>query len=276
MGKLILCTGEIAKEPFYFPVTDTRVYSLEELCYYIYNNIYNISEDIFNESLAGWMENHLKMPDTAKKVEKIIKHKGSLKDLVVTILCSADYYEEKEVKGIICILDKLNRMSPLEKKKLRGDNWLSFGSFQKAAEEYKLILKDDGWEKIPKPVQGNIIHNLAVTKFYSSAYEDAAAAFLEAYGMNRNSNSLTAWLFAMKMSGKAIDARNLPEFLREDVFLKLSGSIEKTLEEAGSSDSSRNIEALKALKKAGRVDEYYMKLYGMLSKWKEDYKHGLV
>ena len=42
MGKLILCSSVIAKNPYCFPMTKTKVYSIEEVCYYIRNNIYMI------------------------------------------------------------------------------------------------------------------------------------------------------------------------------------------------------------------------------------------
>ena len=35
----ILCKGALAKEPYIVPVSEVPVYSLEELCYYMYNNI---------------------------------------------------------------------------------------------------------------------------------------------------------------------------------------------------------------------------------------------
>lgn len=277
MGKLILCTGETAQEPFCFPLTNTRVYSLEELCYYIYNNIYNITEDDFNDDLVQWMETQLKMPKTAQKAAKIIKHKGSIKDLVVTILCSGDYYEEKQIKDIIGIMDRLSTMSPLEKKKLRGDNRLFYGDYKNAAKEYQSILKEEGANKLSKKDQGNILHNLGITKFYGSTYEDAAATFLDAYEKNDNPDSLLAWLFAFNMSkGENPSADSISQMAGPEAALNLSGIIKEALEEGKECEGIRGMEQLKELKKAGRVDEYYVKLYGMLSKWKEDYKNGLV
>ena len=37
---LILCDGRLAEKPYKMPVTRQNIYSLEELCYYIYHNIY--------------------------------------------------------------------------------------------------------------------------------------------------------------------------------------------------------------------------------------------
>ena len=48
MGKLILCSSVIAKNPYCFPMTKTKVYSIEEVCYYIRNNIYMMQEEVFD------------------------------------------------------------------------------------------------------------------------------------------------------------------------------------------------------------------------------------
>ena len=52
---LILCDGRLAEKPYKMPVTRQNIYSLEELCYYIYHNIYTITEEFFQESLADWL-----------------------------------------------------------------------------------------------------------------------------------------------------------------------------------------------------------------------------
>lgn len=47
MGKFILCSGKRAKEPYYVNVTDTVLYTIEELCYFLYQNIYLVADDFF-------------------------------------------------------------------------------------------------------------------------------------------------------------------------------------------------------------------------------------
>ena len=49
MSSLILCNTVKASNPYNFRLTDTNIYTIEELCYYIYNNIYIITEEIFDE-----------------------------------------------------------------------------------------------------------------------------------------------------------------------------------------------------------------------------------
>ena len=58
MGKFILCAGPLAKEPYHFALTNTDVYSLEELGYYLYHNIYTISLKTFDEHFFRWIHFH--------------------------------------------------------------------------------------------------------------------------------------------------------------------------------------------------------------------------
>ena len=54
MGKIILCRAREAKQPLVVKDIGLKIYTLEELCYFIYNNIYFISIDFFDDDF-----NHL-------------------------------------------------------------------------------------------------------------------------------------------------------------------------------------------------------------------------
>lgn len=50
MGGLILCRKK-AEVPLYIELSNINIYSMEELCYYLYHNIYAINKSFFNEAL---------------------------------------------------------------------------------------------------------------------------------------------------------------------------------------------------------------------------------
>ena len=106
MGKLIQCTGRLAKNPYYFRVTDTNVYSIEEVCYFIHQNIYMLQRDFFTYGFAIWLRDELGMEDTALKMENMLHYNNNLKDIVVTLCCSCDYYDELEINELIRIMDE--------------------------------------------------------------------------------------------------------------------------------------------------------------------------
>ena len=57
MGGLILCRSEEAQKPYYMDTPGIYVYSLEELCYAIYNNIYLLNSDFADEKLIDFLRN---------------------------------------------------------------------------------------------------------------------------------------------------------------------------------------------------------------------------
>ena len=140
MGKIIICNGEIAKKPYYIKITNTNVYTIEELCYYIQVNLDMIEADLFTESLASFIRDELKLVESGDKLSNLIKSKASLKDLVVCILCSCDYYTETEIKQMIRKLDAQSSLTPFEKRKRKGDQYLLLKKYEKARVEYEKIL----------------------------------------------------------------------------------------------------------------------------------------
>ena len=51
MSAMILCRGKVADNPLYIMQSGIRLYTEEELCYYIYNNIYILTNDFINDEL---------------------------------------------------------------------------------------------------------------------------------------------------------------------------------------------------------------------------------
>ena len=82
----IRCYGKVADEPYTMPYTQARVYSLEELCYYIRHNIYTITEDFFVQSLVLWLRDQADQPKLADKLDTMIKNQNkttlALEDLL--------------------------------------------------------------------------------------------------------------------------------------------------------------------------------------------------
>ena len=55
MSAMILCRGKVADNPLYIMQSGIRLYTEEELCYYIYNNIYILTNDFINDELITFL-----------------------------------------------------------------------------------------------------------------------------------------------------------------------------------------------------------------------------
>lgn len=202
MGKIIICNGEVAKKPYHMKLANTNVYSIEELCYYINVNLDMIEAEHFTESLAYFIKDELKLSESGERLLNLIKNKAALKDLLVCILCSCDYYTETEIKQMIRKLDAQLNLSPFEKRKRRGDQYLQQKKYNKAREEYEKILYGKETFAITNAQYGIILHNLGVIKLNTEGIRASLMDFKEAYNRSRNYNSLKLYILGLKLTGQ--------------------------------------------------------------------------
>ena len=59
MGSLILCHKKHARQPYVIARGHIRIYTLEELCYFICNNLYLIDYTLINRQLCEWIRTEL-------------------------------------------------------------------------------------------------------------------------------------------------------------------------------------------------------------------------
>ena len=70
MGSLILCHDRHAAHPYEITRIHCRIFTIEELCYYLCNNLYLIDYTIMNEQLCSWLEDELGMTRSGRKSER--------------------------------------------------------------------------------------------------------------------------------------------------------------------------------------------------------------
>lgn len=215
----ILCKGELAKEPYRIPVSEVPVYSLEELCYYMYHHIYSVTEEFFDEKLAAWLAEQAGLEMLAEKMRILIRKKNDLKDLVVTLMCSCDYYKEEEIVQLVTIMKKIENLPAHEKNKIKADQYLRAGKYGRSLREYKQLLYGDMAEHFSPEEYGDLLHNQAIALFHVSSFREAAAGFKEAYARNHREESLQQYLYALLLDGQ------------EELFLQEGSSFGKTEEE---------------------------------------------
>ncbi|BBF45493.1 hypothetical protein lbkm_4260 [Lachnospiraceae bacterium KM106-2] len=275
MGKLIRCTGVMAQNPYKFMMTGVSVYSIEEMSYYIYNNIYAIEENLLDENFIAWVRDEIHMKPLADKLFTLYQNKNNLKDIVVTILCSNDYYSEKEVKEIILIMDEIINLPYIKRQKMKADNFLKYGQYSKAAAEYTSIVKSKDIGKFTKEEYGNILHNLGVTWVRIKTYEEAQDKFKEAYTLNHNTQSLYAYLMAVKLSGneELLNEEILRYELSEETSMELEKDIDEKYRNARREDEYLELEHLENERQRGKSERFDENVKRIITKWKDEYRH---
>lgn len=126
-----------------------NIYSLEELCYYIYNNIYLIGTDLVDDGLISYIDNELEESELAKQLQFLVSEEAGLSEIVMTILHYVDYYDNDEIEELKEIIDGLDKQNATERLKLRADNFLNSRRYDSAIRNYELIVYGRKDESLP-------------------------------------------------------------------------------------------------------------------------------
>ncbi|MDO5521168.1 MAG: hypothetical protein Q4G58_11815 [bacterium] len=277
MGKIILCTGRMTQTPYVFNMSNTGVYSIEEMSYYLYTHIYEISEDFLDQDLVNWIRFEVALPELAEKLEVLKRNGNGIKDIVVTILCSNDYYSEKEIKELVIIMDAIKGLPAIKRKKIRGDYYLKYKMYHYAAMEYENILKDKEAADFTPEEYGDLIHNIGVVKVQTSSYKAAAGCFKEAYNLNHREASLTQYMLAILLSG---DQEKYNEELEkyelsEEFTSMLYQAISEKEQEAKTTHLCEQMEDMKQMIKSGNREQYEHRLNHIVYQLKQTYRKHL-
>lgn len=278
MGKLIQCSSPLALTPYHFRLTDTNVYSMEEVCYYIWHNIYMIQEEVFDREFVMWIEKELHMEETSHKLACLIQDHKNLKDIVVTICCSCDYYDEEEINALIRLMDEIEQMPAYARKKHKGDTYLACHSYEKALEEYEKVFESDEILHAEKEAHGSIFHNMGVAYSNLAEFRKAAEYFLKAYEQNKKDASLAQGLFALRLS-KDVEGykKALVDFdVSPEKQLQWEKEYTQVISQSSQCREALKIEKLRNVMKSGNVAEYYDKVHKYVLDWKNEYRKQIV
>ena len=105
MAGLILCSGDLAKTPYYILGLGMKIYSCEELCFYLCENSYILDRDIMDVKLCQWIEREIGLRKLGGMLYEMLENEKELSEFVTTILRETHYCTEGEIEEIRAILD---------------------------------------------------------------------------------------------------------------------------------------------------------------------------
>lgn len=193
MASIILCNKTKAKTPYYIKDINLNIYTIEELCFYICNNIYLIDYKIISDRLISWIKDELDMEDLALNLEKK-SVKESPARFVWEILSYTGFCEEEELDEIVSVLVEIKDEKEEEQRKKKADNYLKNGKNYFAIREYELILQNANTEYLGNSFYGKVYHNNAVAYARMFLFKNALENFEKAYKITKSKESLKEYI----------------------------------------------------------------------------------
>ena len=199
MNHIILCTNHTEK-PYYIKEINKNIYSIEELSYYLFNYLYLIDDQFFNDVLIDYIENELGQTTIASGLRQIISNKGALGEKISFLIKNSGYYSEREAEKLENHLVMLNSKTATERIKAKADILMDTQKYNMAINYYNSILNKSVNNELPERFYGDVYNNLGVAYARLFEYEQAAAAFRCAYRLNKTAESLEAILLCDLLS----------------------------------------------------------------------------
>lgn len=272
MGELILCNQTIAAMPYYLENASLNVYSMEEICYYIENELYLLDADFMDEELCIWFERELGLKKLSERLRQVIYQGGTLLEFVEPILAECGYCSEASVKHILKVVEEMQNKSAFECGKIRADRFMENKKYDNAAMEYRRLLAMEEECKKQPVLTGNIWHNLGVSYAGLFLFEEAAECFLGAYALNQNQESLNEALAAFRCKKDAAGGEQVRKAygISEEEYRTLSEGWTKSSRATEITEFEQQLDALFA--QGQELLTADGEILSVIEEWKRDYK----
>ncbi|HIZ21862.1 MAG TPA: hypothetical protein IAA21_03565 [Candidatus Blautia faecigallinarum] len=216
MSGYILCQTKKAEVPFFIENISTNIYTLEELCYYLYHNLCLIDQTLINENLCDWLSNELGLTELAGKLRPNVGKFASAEDILYPIFKEINYLTYEELRTLNGELAKLDAQPPAIREKQKGDALVENGMYVNAIHVYQRLLERGNLEQAREGLTAEICHNLGCAYSYLFQMEKAAECFFRAYEESKNKDELIAYFLAYKSVKTPIEYESRMQELKAD------------------------------------------------------------
>lgn len=205
MGLVTICAQKTARNPYFAEVTGVNLYSMEELAYYFYENIYLIDERMIEEKLYSWIEKELNQVSLAEKLRGSIGSGNHVYNQVMVILQASDYYSARELEVLSEKIKTISGLQTQERMKYKADEMFQNENYWAAANEYEKILSIRQSSKLSVEFYAHVWNNLAACYARLFLFEKAAECFEKAYGFEKISEYREKAYYAKQLAGQWLD-----------------------------------------------------------------------
>ncbi len=264
--------GREAENPYYFEKLYINIYSIEELCYALYENAFLIDNDIVNKGLADWIYKECGLTDLAGTLYSLINQRCQASSFVGTILDYVGYYSKEEVRKAESILRMNVSMSVFDKWKAKADFLYENRHYKLALKEYERVLKN--CDEQEAELRSKVYNNMGVTYMALYLMDKAAECFLKAYETYGNEGAYMHYVTAMRM--RLSESDFISRASEDEHFAKCGVEVESTIEAAKASfedtEKAKRMKELFALKSTGNAALYYEETARCVERLKSDYR----
>lgn len=265
LSRVLLCTGNYAKTPYFVERAYSNVYSAEELCYCLTQNAYLLGREIVDREMADWLKTECGLKELSDTLHKILSDDCTAGEYIVAILEYVGYGNIEDINIVTDILQNSGGENIYARRKARAD-YLAEGK------KYVLALKnyDSLLEELPEAeqeIRAGVLHNRGVTYAELFQFRHAALSFIKAYEYNGDNTSYINYLAACRMYMEETEYVDFITKQAQDYEISLK--VEQLMEDAVRQFAGTDI---RACKERDSSVSYYEEIERLTDELKEQYR----
>lgn len=268
MSYVIFCKGRRAEKPYLIEDLKLRIYSMEELCYYIYSDVSLCDSELLNPGLASWIEYQCGLPDLAESVRTVLHKTPEAHRVAAQIFAYTDYLTRQERDAVCEKIRKYALLGIHERRKMRADYLYLDGKYREAIEDYESMISQEAY--VDERMHHSLLYNVGCCYGAMFYYDIAYGWFLQAATLNiSKGEDIMAALFCKRMS---LDDNGWEKYLAEHTEMAaFAPPMEKKRKELLEQwEKTPEAKELSSFHKdaGGRKKEYYAYMSKCLEEWK--------
>ena len=185
-----LCQVKQAEHPFYIEAIGTEIYSIEELCFYLYENVYLLDQSILNEQLCDWIRNELDLKRLARTLDEQLAKQDATIGFILPIFREIGYLSAAGMREYAENIGKINVQGADVRQKLKADHLVRSGMYESALQDYWEILDRQSPGLLSTQFYAGIWNNLGCLQARMFRFADAAESFYHAWQLTDTSQML--------------------------------------------------------------------------------------
>ncbi len=193
-----LCRVRAAEHPFFIESTAVNVWTIEELCYFMYRNPELIDGTLAGLPLTRWVAEELALPKTALSMEQALKTDAGIAAFALPLFQASGYLTEGEIRAFCQAVETLVTRPVPERLRRRADALVRNRRYGKAEEVY--LQASEACGSRDNALKAGIWHNSGVAAMQMLEYEKACCSFEKACKLRATRRDLETYLLAVRIT----------------------------------------------------------------------------
>lgn len=196
-----LCQVRKAKHPYYIESISTNIYTIEELCFYLRENIYLVDASIMNEMLCEWVGTELGLKKLCRKLTERLEEakNGSIAGFILPIFKEISYLSPEEYRRVQDQIASIEIQPEDLRRKLKADYLMKYGMYGNAIREFYQILKERNPGNLGVQFYAAVLDSMAAAYGHLFLFEEAADCLWQSYGIVRSQKTWEKYLSVLPL-----------------------------------------------------------------------------